>query len=146
MEERIVYGKADVHKAWDIANQAQTPVYSTCDGTVENVSFPYSTNSIDTSDTQGGNIIKISCEVNDLKYQVFYGHLYPNSAKVSIGDSVFKGQEIASVGTTGYSTGNHLHYQVSLDGQVVDGMSLVDFNFELDEKPMYNPTLPLKPY
>ena len=146
MEERIVYGKADVHKAWDIANQAQTPVYSTCDGTVENVSFPYSTNSIDTSDTQGGNIIKISCEVNDLKYQVFYGHLYPNSAKVSIGDSVFKGQEIASVGTTGYSTGNHLHYQVSLDGQVVDGMSLVDFNFELDEKPIYNPTLPLKPY
>lgn len=146
MEERVVYGKANVHKAWDIANQAQTPVYSTCDGTVENVSFPYSTNSIDTSDTQGGNIIKISCEVNDLKYQVLYGHLYPNSAKVSIGDSITKGQEIATVGTTGYSTGNHLHYQVSLDGQVVDGMSLVDFNFELDEKPIYKPNLPLKPY
>lgn len=146
MEERVVYGKANVHKAWDIASQAQTPVYSTCDGTVENVSFPYSTNSIDTSDTQGGNIIKISCEVSDLKYQVLYGHLYPNSAKVSIGDSITKGQEIATVGTTGYSTGNHLHYQVSLDGQVVDGMSLVDFNFELDDKPIYKPNLPLKPY
>lgn len=148
MEERVVYGEASVHKAWDIANQAQTPVYATCDGTVDSVSFPYSTNTINTSDTQGGNVIKISCEVNDLKYTVMYAHLYPNSSKVAVGDSVSKGQEIASVGTTGYSTGNHLHYQVSLDGQVVDGMSLIDFNYELDSSstPNYNlPSLPNNP-
>ena len=36
-------------------------------------------------------------------------------------------QKIAGVGTTGYSTGPHLHYQVSLNGETIDGMSLIDF-------------------
>ncbi|MGM9875707.1 MAG: M23 family metallopeptidase [Bacilli bacterium] len=146
MEERVVFGEANVHKAWDIANSAQTPVYSTCDGKVDSVSFTQTTNVTDTSNG-GGNQIKISCDVNDLTYVVWYAHLYPNSAKVKVGDSVSKGQQIASVGTTGYSTGNHLHYQVSLDGNVVDGMSLIDFNYESDYKsvPSFeinNPTLP----
>lgn len=146
MEQRVVFGKDDVHEAWDIANSAQTPVYSTCDGKVESVSFTQSKNVTDTSNG-GGNQIKISCEVNDLTYHVWYAHLYPNSAKVSKGQPVTKGQEIASVGTTGYSTGNHLHYQVSLDGKTIDGMSLIDFTYEDDNtfKPNINypsPSLP----
>ena len=145
-EERIVYGESDVHSAWDLANSARTPVYSVCDGTVEIVDFPYSTNTIDTSDTQGGNIIKINCEVNELTYTVLYGHLYPNSSQVSVGDTVTKGQVIASVGTTGYSTGDHLHYQVSLNNEVVDGMSLIDFTYEIESTPSFNqPDLPLRP-
>ena len=141
MEERIVYGETDIHSAWDLATSAQAPVYSTCDGTVESVSFPYKTNSINTSDKQGGNTIKISCEVNDLTYKVLYAHLYPNSAKVKTGDSVSKGQILAGVGTTGYSTGNHLHYQVTLNGNNVDGMSLIDFNYSLEDNisPTYTP-------
>ena len=146
MEQRVVFGKDDVHEAWDLANSAQTPVYSTCDGKVESVSFTQSTNVTDTSNG-GGNQIKISCEVNDLTYYVWYAHLYPNSAKVSKGQPVTKGQQIASVGTTGYSTGNHLHYQVSLDGKTIDGMSLIDFTYEDDNtfKPNINypsPSLP----
>ena len=50
------------------------------------------------------------------------------SSKVKIGDKVSSWQQIAGVGTTGYSTGNHLHYQVSKNGKVIDGLSLVDFN------------------
>ena len=134
MEERVVYGESNVHNAWDIANSANTPVYSTCDGKVELVSFPYNENSINKNDKLGGNRIQISCEVNGLKYQVLYAHLFPNSFKVTSGDNVYKGQVIAGVGTTGYSTGNHLHYQVSIDGKNIDGMSLVDFTFET-----YNP-------
>lgn len=129
MEERYVYGEYDIHGAWDFASSAQTPVYSTCDGKVESVNFPYSTNIINKEDTQGGNSIKISCTIDDLEYKVSYLHLYPKSSKVSIGDHVTKGQEIASVGTTGYSTGNHLHYSVILDNKIIDGMSLIDFNF-----------------
>ena len=140
MEERVIYGEANVHQAWDLGSPAQTPVYSICDGKIEKLSFPYKTNSIDTNDKQGGNIIKISCEVDDLTYTVMYGHLYPNSAKVKVGDQVSKGQQIAGVGTTGYSTGDHLHYQVSLNGSTVDGMSLVDFTYEKD-----NTELPNKP-
>lgn len=145
-EERIVYGESDVHSAWDLANSARTPVYSVCDGTVETVDFPYSTNTIDTSDTQGGNIIKINCEVNELTYTVLYGHLYPNSSQVAVGDTVTKGQVITSVGTTGFSTGDHLHYQVSLNNEVVDGMSLIDFTYEIDSTPSFDqPDLPLRP-
>lgn len=146
MEQRVVFDKDDIHEAWDIASSAQTPVYSTCDGKVESVSFTQNQNVTDTSNG-GGNQIKISCEINDLTYHVWYAHLYPNSAKVSVGQSVSKGQQIASVGTTGYSTGNHLHYQVSLDGKTIDGMSLIDFSYENDDtsKPNINypsPSLP----
>lgn len=131
MEERVIYGEADIHYAWDFGASAQTPIYSVCDGTVKVVNFPYSTNSINTNDTQGGNIIKISCEVNDeITYDVLYAHLYPNSSKVQVGNKVSKGQQLASVGTTGYSTGNHLHFQVSLNGNRIDGMSLIDFTYE----------------
>lgn len=40
-------------------------------------------------------------------------------------------QKIAEVGTTGYSTGNYLHFQTSLNGKYVDGLSLIDFNLEM---------------
>ena len=47
---------------------------------------------------------------------------------------------MAGVGTTGYSTGNHLHYQVTLNGNNVDGMSLIDFNYSLEDN--ISPTYP----
>ena len=33
-EERVMYGEADIHYAWDFGASAQTPIYSVCDGTV----------------------------------------------------------------------------------------------------------------
>lgn len=142
MQERIVYGKSDIHKAWDFASPANTPVLSTCDGIVEKVNFPYIINKPNTQDNNGGNSIQISCEVDDLKYTTLYYHLFPNSAKVTVGDNVSKGQIIAGVGTTGYSTGNHLHYQVLLNNKLVDGMSLVDFNYEFENENDNKPYLP----
>lgn len=143
MEQRTVYGKFDVHEAWDLSSPNNTLVYSTCDGEVIQVKFPYSENKIDTSGG-GGNQIKIKCEVDeDTTYEVWYAHLYPKSSKVKEGDKVKQWQQIAEVGTTGYSTGPHLHYQVSKDGSTVDGMSLIDFtdtNSETFVKP------PLEPY
>ena len=129
MEERIVFGKSDVHNAWDLANSEQTPVYSVCDGVIEDVNFTQTKN-VTNPKALGGNQIKISCEVSDLTYHVIYAHLYPNSSKVKVGDNVSKGDTIASVGTTGYSTGNHLHYEVWLDNKTIDGMSLVNFKEE----------------
>ena len=46
--------------------------------------------------------------------------------------------KLAGVGTTGYSTGPHLHYQVMYDGNNVDGMSLIDFS---DKNTIYKPDL-----
>ena len=55
--------------------------------------------------------------------------MYPSSAKIKAGDIIQQGKQLAEVGTTGYSTGPHLHFQVqNNDGLLVDGMSLVDFN------------------
>ena len=140
MEERIVYGTANTHFAWDFGASEKTPVYSVCDGEVIDVSFKYSTNTIDTNGG-AGNYIKIKCLVDDLEYNVLYGHLYPDSSKVKVADKVSSWEEIAGVGTTGYSTGNHLHYQASLNGKVVDGLSLVDFNKE-NETSKISPSLP----
>ena len=151
MEERIVFGKSDVHGGWDLACGNKTPVKSTCDGEVISVYFPQTENVTD-KNGGGGNQIKIKCEVDEnVTYTVWYAHLYPGTAKVKSGDKVSAGQEIAGVGTTGYSTGPHLHYQVMYDGNEIDGMSLIDFS---DKTPIkrfepgnpINPSLPQYPH
>ncbi|SMB92957.1 Murein DD-endopeptidase MepM and murein hydrolase activator NlpD, contain LysM domain [Thermanaeromonas toyohensis ToBE] len=51
-------------------------------------------------------------------YRTFYGH--NSSLLVKEGDRVAKGQPIARVGSTGRSTGPHLHFRIEVDGQAVD--------------------------
>ena len=74
MEERIVYGTPNTNSVWDFGASAETPVYSTCDGEITDVSFKYSTNTIDTNGG-AGNYIKLKCMVDDIEYIVLYGHL-----------------------------------------------------------------------
>lgn len=136
MEERIVFGTAGVHSAWDFAAGNKTPVKAVCDGKIKKVSFPYSEN-VTNKSGGGGNQIHLECEVDDdVKYTVIYAHLYPGTSKVSEGQLVKAGDELAGVGTTGYSTGPHLHYQVQYNGNNVDGMSLIDFS---DKTPTFRP-------
>lgn len=45
-------------------------------------------------------------------YFTCYGHMQYNSITVKVGDKVNKGQKIGVMGTTGYSTGNHLHFEI----------------------------------
>ncbi len=129
MQERIVYGEFDVHGGWDFSSPSETPVYSVCDGIVENVKFNEKQNVINISGGYG-NMIKIKCELEDITYSVIYGHLFPNSTNLKVGEEVKHWQEIAGVGTTGYSTGNHLHFEVYNDTKRIDGVSLIDFNLE----------------
>lgn len=127
MEQRKVFGKFDVHAAWDLAKSAGSDVYSVCDGIVEKVVFPYSQNTGSSKGGRGNNII-LRCSVDNEELKVIYGHLYPNSSRVSAGDTVTKGMKIAEVGTTGYSTGNHLHFEVQTkNGVKIDGMKLINF-------------------
>ena len=49
-----------------------------------------------------------------------YAHMYPDSRTVSVGDTVVQGQVIGTVGTTGNSTGNHLHFEVRINGRCVN--------------------------
>ena len=57
-----------------------------------------------------------------------YGHMYPNSITVSIGDNVKQGQKLGMVGNSGSSTGCHLHYEMRINNIKVDPLKYVDPN------------------
>ena len=49
-----------------------------------------------------------------------YAHMSPNTRTVSKGDEVVQGQVLGIVGTTGNSTGLHLHFEVRINGRCVN--------------------------
>ena len=149
-EQRTVYGESNTHNGWDLAVPAQTPVYSVCDGVVEKVNFTQDSNlPYDQSGNSVGNTITLKCDSDyDEAYYVIFAHLYPNSAKVKEGDAVSHWTQVASAGTTGYSTGNHLHYQVENENrELVDGMQLIDFTLSSssDFNDFQNPNTGFRP-
>jgi murein DD-endopeptidase MepM/ murein hydrolase activator NlpD len=69
------------------------------------------------ADWDGGYGLKVDIDHGN-GYHTWYAHL--SKAEVTPGQYVHKGQEIGLVGSTGFSTGPHLHYQVMLNGTAVD--------------------------
>lgn len=95
------YSSGSYHAGTDFPVPLNTPVYSTCDGEV------VAATSLTTS---YGKHIKIRATVNGSTVYIRYCHL--NSFAVNVGDKVTSGQLIAYSGSTGNSTGPHLHYEV----------------------------------
>ncbi len=96
---------SDWHGGLDIADDYGAPIYATASGYVEQ------------SGWYGGygRYVRIS---HDYGYQTCYGHM--SGINVSAGEYVKKGDVIGYVGSSGYSTGPHLHYEVLLWGQEVN--------------------------
>lgn len=92
------------HKGHDYAAPAGTPTYAAAAGKVTTAGWSYS----------AGNWVVIN-HGNGLVTK----YMHHSFLCVSTGDYVEKGQQIGGVGTTGYSTGNHLHFQVELNGVAV---------------------------
>ena len=67
-----------------------------------------------------GNSITIQHYLNGQDVVSVYGHMLDGSLRVGVGDWVDQGQQIGSVGTTGCSTGNHLHLEIHISGVPVD--------------------------
>ena len=101
---------SDYHPGIDIAANYGTPIYASASGYVQRAGW------------YGGygKYIKIS---HDYGYATAYGHL--SSIEISAGDYVSKGQIIGYVGSTGYSTGPHLHFEVLLYGEQVNPRRLM---------------------
>lgn len=55
-----------------------------------------------------------------------YGHMVGDSIRVNVGDKVERGQIIGRVGSTGTSTGAHLHFAIQLDGEMVDPIGVLN--------------------
>jgi murein DD-endopeptidase MepM/ murein hydrolase activator NlpD len=100
------FGFAQFHAGLDIAIPQGTPVVAAGKGTVVFSGW----------DGGYGNVVII--EHADGKVTTRYAHL--SRYDVSEGDTVASGQQIGLVGSTGRSTGPHLHYEVRIDGKTVD--------------------------
>lgn len=100
----------EFHPGIDIANTPDTLIYATADGTVLFSGWSHGY----------GNLVVID---HGYGIQTVYGHT--SKALVKAGDRVSKGQVIAYMGTTGRSTGAHLHYEVRRQGRAVNPMSFL---------------------
>ena len=105
--------KKNMHNGVDMRGQnrgEEVPIYSPEDGTVIGLRNNYKTQ--DLSGNSYGNYIKIQ---HSNGITTLMAHLKYNSINVKLGDKVKFGQQIAIMGTTGHSTGIHLHYEVFIN-------------------------------
>lgn len=103
-------GFRQFHPGLDIANRTGTPILATADGKVISVR------------TNGG-LGKMIVIDHGYGYKTRYGHL--NAYKVKVGQRVKRGDIIADMGSTGYSTGPHLHYEVIKNGKAVNSYKYI---------------------
>ena len=98
-------GGSELHQGIDIANSMGTPIFATADGVV-----------VQSGWSGGyGNIVQID---HGNGIETIYGH--NSRILVNSGQSVKKGQVISYLGSTGRSTGPHVHYEIRVNGTAVD--------------------------
>lgn len=103
------WGGTDFHPGMDIANDMGTPIVATADGVVEYAGW---------NSGGYGNMVDIN-HGNGIMTR--YGHAM--QVVVSTGQHVKRGQLIAYMGSTGFSTGPHVHYEVHINGNRVNPIS-----------------------
>lgn len=102
-----------LHTGIDIPAATGTPVLAAADGTVVEIGF----------DAERGHYIVLD---HGGGLTTSYGQCRDILASLKEGDPVIAGEMIAAVGSTGMSTGAHLHFQVLLDGQLQDPVAYFD--------------------
>lgn len=103
-----IRGASTYHEAIDIANSYGTPIYASDGGTVIYAGW------------MGGYgyLVKID---HGNGYVTYYGH--NSSLLVSVGEHVHKGQQIARMGSTGVSSGNHCDFRIQLNGTFLNPLN-----------------------
>jgi murein DD-endopeptidase MepM/ murein hydrolase activator NlpD len=102
------------HMGIDLAGPMGTPIYATADGIVSEAGW---------NSGGYGNLIKLD---HGRGIETRYGHL--SAILVHAGQRVTRGQQIARMGSTGRSTGSHLHYEVRIDTRAVNPIPFMKSN------------------
>ena len=104
-------GKKDFHKGIDIANDQGSPIFVAGSGVVTYVGY----------NGGYGNMVIVS---HGYGYKSVYAHL--KSSSVKLGESVKKGDLIARMGSTGLSTGSHLHFEIHYNGKQINPLNVIE--------------------
>ncbi|HEX6859525.1 MAG TPA: M23 family metallopeptidase [Caulobacteraceae bacterium] len=114
--------KQRLHEGVDIAAPKGSPVVATTDGVIAKIGVS----------TTYGNFIEVA---HGAGLTSKYAHLSGTAAGIAPGLAVGEGEEIAMVGSTGRSTGPHLHFELRKDGEPMDPARFTDRTFRADALP-----------
>jgi murein DD-endopeptidase MepM/ murein hydrolase activator NlpD len=101
-----VTGRPAFHAGTDFSAAEGTPIFAIADGIVS-WAGPYG---------GYGQLIVIEHTVNGERVASAYGHMWPIGVHVTVGERVTAGEHIADVGSSGKSTGSHLHFEIRPGG------------------------------
>lgn len=113
-------GKVVLHTGIDLATDEGTDIIATADGVVERVGF---------EENGLGNYVFIKHEVLGKTIYSGYGHMLDDSIIVEVGQEIKQGDKVGEVGSTGASTGNHLHFMLMKDKISYKEEDLIDPTF-----------------
>ncbi|QNA93193.1 MULTISPECIES: M23 family metallopeptidase [unclassified Microbacterium] len=107
------------HNGADMLAPAGTPIYAAAAGVVRA-----------SAESIGGYgvCVMLDSVIGGQRVQTTYGHMLYGSRQVQVGQTVAAGQLIGYVGSTGRSTANHLHFEVWINGGLVEPMSWLSVN------------------
>ena len=111
MRKHPILGYNKMHRGTDFAAPSGTPIMASGSGTVTRARWCGG----------GGNCVKIK---HNSTYETIYAHMKAFAKGVKEGRKVKQGQIIGYVGSTGLSTGPHLHYEVIVNGKKVNSQKL----------------------
>ena len=111
MRKHPILGYNKKHLGTDFAAPMGTPIMASGSGTITRAKWCGG----------GGNCIKIK---HNSTYETVYAHMKSFAAGMKVGKKVRQGQIIGYVGSTGMSTGPHLHYEVIVNGKKVNSQTL----------------------
>ena len=111
MRKHPIDGFNKMHQGTDFAAPKGTPIMASGDGIVKKAGWCGG----------GGNCVKIK---HNSTYQTIYAHMSKFAKNIRSGVRVKQGQVIGYVGSTGKSTGPHLHYEVIVNGKKVNSQKL----------------------
>ena len=111
MRKHPIDGYNKMHRGTDFAAPKGTPIMASGNGVVKKAGWCGG----------GGNCVKIR---HNSTYQTIYAHMSKFARGIKVGVRVKQGQTIGYVGSTGKSTGPHLHYEVIVNGKKVNSQKL----------------------